>query len=367
MGSRQHQPDSQISRRHMRHRLERDEHEDEFFQAIRMDDIDTVKKMMYVFGCKIHSFGAPLSRKHPPLYEATLCEDEKMVSFLLAHGAYARESSLTYFRTSALHWAAKWNNYAAIRILVENGCEVDFLDSHGLTPLHIAILERNLDAISVLMELGACTGPVVIREISSDTALAYALLNYDRDVMTLLLEREFCTLPPGYDPLRGERVLEEALVMGDHHIARVLVGGSHHLFDYVKGTQVWVDDFQLLTKELVEFLDRKIGKQLDDQMCTRCQQFFDQSPLQHTRPFPIGTSSVTNLSISNVPCCKFCRMIMQAVPRGVSMEQDLDFHLFFRSGEGILILSRLGDAYPLKRIGLIELHSYGEMPCYMPL
>ena len=42
-----------------------------------------------------------------------------------------------------------------IRLLVDHGAKLDALDSYGLTPLHIAILENRPLCVKLLLDLGA--------------------------------------------------------------------------------------------------------------------------------------------------------------------------------------------------------------------
>jgi ankyrin repeat protein len=53
-----------------------------------------------------------------------------------------------------LHYAAAYNQAAAIEALVGLGCEVGVQDAVGSTPLHVAAGEGHLEAIQTLITLG---------------------------------------------------------------------------------------------------------------------------------------------------------------------------------------------------------------------
>ncbi len=59
-----------------------------------------------------------------------------------------------------LHWAARKNYPKIIRYLLNNGADADILDSHGRTPLHIAINNLNPGSrqIITMLKRGARTG-----------------------------------------------------------------------------------------------------------------------------------------------------------------------------------------------------------------
>lgn len=56
---------------------------------------------------------------------------------------------------TALHNAAYTGNVAAIRLLLAHSAQVDIRNCDGWTPLHVAANALQLDAIKVLLELGA--------------------------------------------------------------------------------------------------------------------------------------------------------------------------------------------------------------------
>lgn len=59
-------------------------------------------------------------------------------------------------RKSEIHLAAINNHVGTLRILIDEGKDINKLD-HGETPLAVAIRARSIDAVKVLLEKGADT------------------------------------------------------------------------------------------------------------------------------------------------------------------------------------------------------------------
>ncbi len=56
---------------------------------------------------------------------------------------------------TVLHLVAKWGDVEAIRVLVENGANINKAGEDKNTPLHYAAMLGKLDAVRCLVELGA--------------------------------------------------------------------------------------------------------------------------------------------------------------------------------------------------------------------
>lgn len=54
------------------------------------------------------------------------------------------------WNNTALHWAAKGNQYAVLKFLVDNGVEVDAENSEGETALHWSTYSNNVCCFSIL-------------------------------------------------------------------------------------------------------------------------------------------------------------------------------------------------------------------------
>jgi uncharacterized protein len=93
-----------------------------------------------------------------PLIHAILASDAdpQMVRFLIDHGADTNVHDKGEAWTP-LHFAARDQNEAIIRVLLEAGAEVDALDAFNNTPLVRAVFNNspNLSLVGLLLEYGA--------------------------------------------------------------------------------------------------------------------------------------------------------------------------------------------------------------------
>ena len=64
-------------------------------------------------------------------------------------------------RRTPLHIAVKWDNFAIVRILLENGARVNDVSDDNLTALHIAVANRSSAMVALLLENGADVDPEV--------------------------------------------------------------------------------------------------------------------------------------------------------------------------------------------------------------
>lgn len=72
------------------------------------------------------------------------------LSVLLDHGA--KVSSLNSNRQTCLHLASKAGNLEAVRILIDQGCDISLLDGYGLSPVHYAVRHNRSDVIQLIFE-----------------------------------------------------------------------------------------------------------------------------------------------------------------------------------------------------------------------
>mgnify|MGYP000023170429 FL=1 len=90
--------------------------------------------------------------RYSPLHQAVLCEDIKMVDFLIGRGANleARDPHRT-----PLFLAAHYGRVEIVKLLIKHGADPNALDLHtGETPLDRAKLGSYHDLIKILIENG---------------------------------------------------------------------------------------------------------------------------------------------------------------------------------------------------------------------
>lgn len=110
------------------------------------------------------------------------------VKLLLDNGADPSILSKSPGEYSALMGAACANQTEIVRTLAERGCNVNATDNNGETALDIAIIERNPDAVEVLLEaigghqypkesvalqMALSNGHVTMKSLMKTTALMY--------------------------------------------------------------------------------------------------------------------------------------------------------------------------------------------------
>ena len=119
-----------------------------------------------------------------PLHNAVLKKDFEQIKLLVENGNNVNQKN-TYKRT-ALHFAIKEKCSAEIvQFLLENGADVNAQERSGLTPLHFAA-QYNNDMVGLLLEKGA--NPNLQEITSNKTPLFDAIETMNIESIKLLLE-----------------------------------------------------------------------------------------------------------------------------------------------------------------------------------
>lgn len=116
-----------------------------------------------------------------------------------------------------LHYAAAYNQVAAIEALCALGCEVAVQDAVGSTPMHVAAGEGHLEAIQALVQLG-CSPQVTDRDGCTPLYCAAA---WNRIEAVRLLEKLQC--PSSLRSLEGRTPIHVAAEQGWVDLIDVLV------------------------------------------------------------------------------------------------------------------------------------------------
>jgi hypothetical protein len=118
-------------------------------------------------------------------------EDTTILKLLLDHGAEvdARQDPGSY--CTPLHWVVTYNEQGSrksgkfIRLLLEYGADVNAWSHNGNTPLHWAAYQGNVEAVRVLLEVGAGINPGCKRE----TPLMMAIRRGYTEIEQMLREK----------------------------------------------------------------------------------------------------------------------------------------------------------------------------------
>ena len=94
--------------------------------------------------------GAP---PDPRLADAVARQDGRAVRDLLGHGVDVNGRLAD--GTTALHWAAHWNDAELADQLVKAGANVNAADEHGVTPLALACVNVSERMVNTLLNAGA--------------------------------------------------------------------------------------------------------------------------------------------------------------------------------------------------------------------
>ena len=81
--------------------------------------------------------------------------NEDIVRYLLRHGADPHLFSQNGYRVFPLHTAIDANFEVIAKMLIEAGAEVNSVQSSGMTPLHYAAQNGNIELLIILLEKGA--------------------------------------------------------------------------------------------------------------------------------------------------------------------------------------------------------------------
>ena len=127
------------------------------------------------------------------LTTAIFSENADDVRMALAQGENVNMKIGTY-GDSPLHYAARYGLTEIVRILVENGADVNAKTIHSYTPLHGATFNGYIDVMKILLENGA---DVAIEDRSGEKA---QMMTRNPEILSLLEQYEQMEVKdPGYD------------------------------------------------------------------------------------------------------------------------------------------------------------------------
>src|SRR4051812_16195004 len=152
---------------------------DEFYSAIRRDDVAAVDKLIKSAGVNVKD-----SRGGTPLMYATAVGSEAMMRRLIDAGADVNAKNS--FDATALLWCG--GSLARVKILVDHGADVNARSKQGHTPILVAAGHAGaLPVVQLLLAKGATLkGPPTPQGI---TPIAAAAQTNDTALIKFLLEK----------------------------------------------------------------------------------------------------------------------------------------------------------------------------------
>lgn len=152
---------------------------DEFYNAIRNNDIAGVERLVKAHGANLADSGAST-----PLMYAAAVGSEAMMRRLIELGADAKWKNAS--DASALHWCG--GNYARMKLLADHGADVNLRSKQGHTPVLLAASHAGgLASVKMLLEKGArLEGPP---SPNGMTPLSAAAAANDTALVKFLLEK----------------------------------------------------------------------------------------------------------------------------------------------------------------------------------
>lgn len=139
--------------------------------AAKMGDADEVLHLIYNGANVVGEFGAA---KSTPLHWAAWSGDVECLKILLNNGADINCQNRHGY--SPLHWASIRGNMKALNFLVAEGADLQIKDSQGGSPLHWAVSGEQDKCIHALLEAGANINAMNNR---GETALHFAATEMD--------------------------------------------------------------------------------------------------------------------------------------------------------------------------------------------
>ncbi|KAK4451577.1 ankyrin repeat-containing domain protein [Podospora aff. communis PSN243] len=133
-------------------------------------------------------------------------------------------NATTHSGETALHWAARYQQSTFLKLLVENGADLNLVDnvrSRNQTALHQAVINRDMASVKVLLESKRCE--VHLADAQNWTPLRWAAAYGHGSLVKLLLAHGAKVDDRDKD---GWTALRWAVQKGHMHVAKVLISAG---------------------------------------------------------------------------------------------------------------------------------------------
>jgi uncharacterized protein len=128
----------------------------DIFEACALGDCGRIESLLRQDAMLVHESSPD---GWGPLHLAAAFGGPEATALVLAHGAHVHRFSRNPLHNQALHACmALSQNCETVRLLIEQGADVNMAQAGGYTPLHQAAANGRADLVEILLEAGANPG-----------------------------------------------------------------------------------------------------------------------------------------------------------------------------------------------------------------
>ncbi|KAI9257607.1 ankyrin repeat-containing domain protein [Sporodiniella umbellata] len=141
--------------------------------AAKVGHLNGIRLLVELAAVNLYDSKGP--RGESVLHAAVLSNSEEIVEYLLHISENRLLEKTDSFGATAIHYAAMGGNPRLIS-LISKGCllKLDAQDNKGEVPIHYAIRNRKIKAVTRLIELGACLNVYISKQVPTPLDLARA-------------------------------------------------------------------------------------------------------------------------------------------------------------------------------------------------
>ncbi|MHC4660085.1 MAG: ankyrin repeat domain-containing protein [Planctomycetota bacterium] len=222
--------------------------------AVGMDNLE-ISELLIDGGADINA--SIISFAYTPLQTAIKNNYIEMARLLVEKGASFKELTDFY---SSFSLAVSWGRFEIAEMLLKKGANINRIQDDGRTPLHLAVIGKNLKGVVFLLEHGA---DINLKDSEGYTPFLRAVMNGKTDIVRVLLEK-------GADinriDFRGMSPLHWAVASGKIKIVRFMIKNGANVNAYYEYGATPLDVAISLQKnsgdrqEIIELIKKKGGK-----------------------------------------------------------------------------------------------------------
>lgn len=228
--------------------------------AVKHDQVQMVK-LLYSLGSNLDVLDKD---GYSPLFRAMLRQNNKMVSCLVKEGALVNEpcSAEKYKKWTPVHLAAYYGNLEWVRLFVQFGASIHALTADQLCPLWLAVRRGHFGVIAYLLEHRAdvhCR--TTSRYHKNDTPIHLAIQNRRLDIVKLLIQYK---ADVNFENDNDLSPLAVAIRENDYEIAKYLLRKGAKIYSETRQTTPLLNIAVALNQKPLVQLLLQHGADVDD-------------------------------------------------------------------------------------------------------